>query len=210
MSRAHHVIFNVYGLKYCNNAPSNVLLTLMFSGVLFPESAEFTRPAAWVRGWSEGQREKLFSHSLRGGQRDPELHQESRNPGSEVTLDSLAAGRIRPSGQKRTTRNQLYHRLHLAKCSFDAINMSGWKDHVTLTGSIYYCLCMGVLSQAMRRTCSSWVQQPSMLNGLLAPCWASPARASVPQDPAQPAEPQPQTAVSPNHQQRAATYKNQR
>lgn len=71
-----------------------------FLPLLLSEHAEFTRPATWVRGRSEGQTEKPFPHRLGGRQRDPELHQKSRNPGSEVPLDSLAAGRISQWGQK--------------------------------------------------------------------------------------------------------------
>lgn len=89
--RFHMTSQNKYGCPF----------TDIFSLLLFPESTELTRPAAWVWWRSARQTEKPFSHCLGGGQRDPKLHQEPRNPGSEVTLDSLAAVRISPSGQKR-------------------------------------------------------------------------------------------------------------
>lgn len=79
--------FMSLSMIYC--CVSDVLLPF-----LSPEFTEFTWPAARVRGRSEGQTEKPLPHSLRGGQRDPELSQESRNPGSEVTLHSLAAGQM--------------------------------------------------------------------------------------------------------------------
>lgn len=37
------------------------------------ESAEFPRPAARLKGWSEGQTEEPFTYILGGG-RDPELN----------------------------------------------------------------------------------------------------------------------------------------
>lgn len=73
---------------------SNVLWLL-----LLPESAEFTRTAAGVWGWSEGQTDKLISCSLWWRQRDSEFHQESWNPGSGVTQNSFAARTFRLSGQ---------------------------------------------------------------------------------------------------------------
>lgn len=72
------------------------------------------------------------------------------------------------------------------------------------------CLCVCFPPQGMRRISSNWVQQLLMLSGLWAPCWVSPARASVHQDPAQPAELQPLTAEKTNSQQRTAMFKNQR
>lgn len=72
-----------------------------------PEYAEFTRTATWVRGWSEEPTEKL-SYSLRGGQRDPELHQELWTLRSGVTHGSLTVRRLTLLVQNTTTRNLYY------------------------------------------------------------------------------------------------------
>ncbi|MEQ2182664.1 hypothetical protein GOODEAATRI_024599 [Goodea atripinnis] len=75
----------VYQDRTCCNA----LLIEILSP--FPGLAEFTRPAARVWRRSEGQTEKTLANRVRNGERDPKLHQESRNPGFVNNCWPLAA-----------------------------------------------------------------------------------------------------------------------
>lgn len=155
------------------------------------------------REFGDGQRDRKKNSSPSASDEDNVILNSIKNRGihgqefHSSSSSSLAFRIMRLLEQKSTEgpaaqimHSRLSHQIPLISCS-----------------KFYLC---GSFFQVTRRICFSWVLQPSMPNGSSAPCSVSPARNSVPRDPAQPAELQPLSAVSTNSQQRAPMYKNQR
>lgn len=160
------------------------------------------------REFGDGQRDQKKNSSPSASDEDNVILNSIKNRGihgqefRSSSSSSLAIRIIWVLGQKRTEgpAAQIVH----SRLSHQMLLISHWFSKPVNLLSLWFFF------QVTRRICFSWVLQPSMPNGSSAPCSVSPARNSVPRDPAQPAELQPLSAVSTNSQQRAPMYKNQR